>query len=124
MRPRFSIRTLLVLTALVAGSCYWWIEGPSATAREFARHVAAKDYRAASFMFASMSNIRIIWGDHIQRVEIHDRDWSDFLHRRRRISLHYNYSDGQIGAHPIVTTSSDVRPADWRDHHMWPHKAN
>jgi hypothetical protein len=34
MRFRFSIRTLLILTAIVAGACWWWAGQPTMVARD------------------------------------------------------------------------------------------
>jgi hypothetical protein len=121
MRLRFSIRTLLILTALAAAACYWWVARPSVTAREFARNVDAEDYRAAGAMVSYYVGIVVLLDcDCENRVEIHRRDWSDLLHRPRRITLHRTGSDGRTQAQPLVATSSDIRRPDWRDRDHWP----
>jgi hypothetical protein len=52
MRPRFSLRWLLLLTALVAAVCYWWIARPTNVANRFAAAIDSADYAAAQGMVA------------------------------------------------------------------------
>jgi hypothetical protein len=49
MRPRFSLRWLLILTALVAAVCGWVVR-PTVVANRFAATLHAKDYAAARAM--------------------------------------------------------------------------
>jgi hypothetical protein len=44
--PRFSIRTILVATAISAAGC-WWVVRPTAVARRFVAAIAAQDFAAA-----------------------------------------------------------------------------
>jgi hypothetical protein len=48
MRPRFSIRRLLILTAVIAAACYWWIARPTIVATCFASTLNRRDYTGAS----------------------------------------------------------------------------
>jgi hypothetical protein len=47
MRPRFSLRRLLIFTAVVAAGCYWWIARPTNVANRFRSALAAQDFEAA-----------------------------------------------------------------------------
>ena len=47
MRIRFTLRTLLVLTALAAALCYWWVARPSIVAKQFQNALHRGDYTAA-----------------------------------------------------------------------------
>jgi len=47
MRPRFSIRLLLLAVTFLAFACYWVFVRPTVIAREFARLVDAKQYADA-----------------------------------------------------------------------------
>jgi hypothetical protein len=50
MRPRFTIRALLILMAVVAFACYWWVGRPAIFARRFADALARDDVAAADAM--------------------------------------------------------------------------
>src|SRR6476620_4090399 len=50
MRLRFSLRTLFLLTTVVAALCLWFIL-PSLTARRFLATVASEDYKSADNLF-------------------------------------------------------------------------
>jgi hypothetical protein len=50
MRFRFSIRSLLLLFALVAAFCYWWIARPSLFVHRFDAAVERGDFAAADAM--------------------------------------------------------------------------
>jgi hypothetical protein len=50
MKPRFTLRALLLLVALVAGFGYWRSR-PAAIACQFVRALSAKDYDAAGALF-------------------------------------------------------------------------
>lgn len=51
MRMRFSIRTLLLTTTLLAVACYYWIVLPSATAQQFIDCINTERYPTADHMF-------------------------------------------------------------------------
>ena len=51
MRIRFSLRTLMIVTGLLAGFCYYWIVMPSATAKRFIRSISSEDYKTADRLF-------------------------------------------------------------------------
>jgi hypothetical protein len=50
-RPRFSLRALLVLTALAAAFCYWWIARPTAVAERFVAAYLAEDSSTVNRMW-------------------------------------------------------------------------
>jgi hypothetical protein len=50
MRLRFSLRTLFLLTTVVAGVCLWFML-PTITARRFVHAVAKEDYKSADSCF-------------------------------------------------------------------------
>ena len=60
MRPRFSLRTLLIFTAFFAGFCYFWIVMPSVTAKHFVDAINAEDYVAADMFFAKSDGVSFI----------------------------------------------------------------
>ena len=50
MRPRFSLRVLLAVTALAAAFCYWWVAWPTVVATRFVEAENSGDYVAADRM--------------------------------------------------------------------------
>jgi hypothetical protein len=52
MRFRFSLRTLLILTALAAAACYGWIARPAILARQFVAAIEQGDFAAADRMIS------------------------------------------------------------------------
>jgi hypothetical protein len=86
MRPRFSLRTLLVLTALVAAGCYWWIARPTAVAERF---IAAIKNGQLDVLHNQMQRIGITSErDVVVNVEISARTWLDSLRGRRHGYVH------------------------------------
>ena len=55
MKPRFSLRVVLVVTAVVAVAC-WWRVRPTRVADQFVRAVAAGDYQRADKLFANQEH--------------------------------------------------------------------
>src|SRR5690348_70662 len=47
MRPRFSLRTLLIVTTALAVFCYYWVIKPTQTAKQFVNAVNAEDFSTA-----------------------------------------------------------------------------
>jgi hypothetical protein len=96
LRPRFSLRTLLVLTALVAAGCYWWIVRPTIVATRFARAIHAKEYTAADALYTGEDrqyvSRRVQWilsGRDSVHLElfVFPRNWTDVFHGQRRMCL-------------------------------------
>lgn len=96
MRLRFSLRTLLILTAIVAGLCYYWIVMPLATAKRFVDAIGANHYEAADRMFWNDLDRGLAqwnkkyWG---MRAGGEVLPWSaaQFLTGRRDLRLHLTY---------------------------------
>jgi len=63
MRLRFSLRTLFVITTLVAALCLWFML-PSLTARRFLAAVASEDYPSADeFFLQADDRVLTDWAD-------------------------------------------------------------
>ena len=98
MRPRFSIRTLLVLTALAAAACYWWISAPTQVALRFKQAVESADYRSANAMFLEANkSVRDMFTRDPDTtsavpaagltVRVLPRSWTDLVRRERRLAV-------------------------------------
>jgi hypothetical protein len=110
MRPRFRLRTLLFLTALVAAGCYWWIARPTIVAQRFAAAVNDGDFDSAAAMCDDVGKWRrlvksmwyhpylssaFLWPNHLaerpresmvrQEVELLPRTWADLRQGQRRV---------------------------------------
>jgi hypothetical protein len=124
IRPRFSLRTLLILTALAAVGCYWWIAPPTYVAERFAKAVNDKDYATAKSMVAvSQRQFSDLWfavlaayqqevaDDPTVEVAMMRRTMQDIYHRERRIEVRFFHnatSPGRRGAGPAPTVVSLV----------------
>jgi hypothetical protein len=118
MRPRFrySLRLLLILTALAAAGCYWWIARPTMLANRFVRAVQSEQFALANQQFANPDDAMLArqraghkypteyptesayavpFQDEPYDVEwhakVHPRTWGDMFAGRRRISLSGSY---------------------------------
>jgi hypothetical protein len=94
MRPRFSLRRLLLFTALVAAACYWWIARPTNTAKRFVAAVNCGDFAAAQTLFGPGPMFHEKWANYMGREirlesYLAPRSWHDLVHGRRRIDLQY-----------------------------------
>lgn len=56
MRPRFSLRTLLALTTVLAFFCYYWIILPTHTARCFVSAIKSENFSTADHLFWQASD--------------------------------------------------------------------
>jgi hypothetical protein len=94
---RFSLRTLLVLTALVAGLCYW-LARPTLLAERFAAAIQAADYTAADKLCADPDRqfFHLMMGDLQPRapkdsipvtVTMQRRTWRDLCRGQRHMEL-------------------------------------
>ena len=64
MRPRFSLRTLLIITTLIALCCYYWVIRPTQTAKQFVRAVNSEDYATADKLTWHTSDLTLSkWKD-------------------------------------------------------------
>jgi hypothetical protein len=100
MRPRFSLRTLLILTALAATAC-WWVTPPTVVANRFLRAMQARDFAAADQFFSDPSNavqsrIREVVGNWpLMSTEsmLVKATWADWLTGRRTIHFGIRYPE-------------------------------
>jgi hypothetical protein len=96
MRPRFSLRTLLIATAILAGLCYYWIEMPRATAKRFVDAIGAEEFSVADRMFwkagdrGFAASKEKYWGFRAD-AEVLPWSMSQFLSGRRDVQLHMTY---------------------------------
>src|SRR5688572_15165436 len=96
--PRFTIRTLLILTALVAAACYCWIARPTIVAKRFMRAIDVQDFALAdSYRVGGVDNY---FSSGIAMSEIGEpttidvvllpRSWTDLARGRRRMQISIN----------------------------------
>lgn len=64
MRPRFSLRTLLAATTLLAVFCYYWFIRPTQTAERFVHAINVEDFAAADNLVGHASDMNFSkWKD-------------------------------------------------------------
>jgi hypothetical protein len=119
---RFSLRTLLILTALAAAGCYWFAR-PMVVAYRFVRAIDAEDYAAADAQFAGSA---VPWATFTieeaagrggngeprpARVEaiLLPPTWRDLWRRQRRIELKVTPTHGPDGVPIFITDEHEVR---------------
>jgi len=95
VRIRFSLRSLLLLTVVVAGGCYW-MALPSVYAQRFVTAVAAGDYAAADALFADPDDRFLEQWDNdytiIQRrAQVEPSSWRERWRGERQISVRLIY---------------------------------
>ena len=91
---RFSVRSLLVLTAIVALFA-WWLGSPTATTGRFVRAVTDGEYEAAGQMFrVDGANDMLVKWKPIHTVHILEPriTLSDLFRGRRRMHLTVTYA--------------------------------
>ena len=130
--PPFRLRSLLILTVLVAAACYWWIARPTILAQRFVAAVAAKDAASADGIIIGpyrkivhSANDSYTVGEAIRRnfianAKIVPRSWFDFVHCRRRIEVELasTTGSGEKSMVLLISTVHGVRLItgypDWR----------
>jgi hypothetical protein len=134
MRPRFTIRALLMLMAVVAFACYWWIGRPTIIAQQFAAAMARGDAAAADALCLDPNRRFVNRAAHYFRPRgsvnpnntgdnnlppiefaagIAPRTWDDLRHGQRRITLQIaEASPSEIGGSGarITTLGEVIRP--------------
>jgi hypothetical protein len=130
MRPRFSIRTLLVLTALIALLCAW-LALPTLSAQQFIRLCETHNFAAADQMLCPQHRFLARWNDAVSNridsqddfqivLENQDASWIDILRGRRPIGVSQSAQrwNGTWGAtltreaRLVYATPFGVTPAD------------
>jgi hypothetical protein len=96
MRPRFRLRTLLILTALVAAGCYWWIARPTIVAERFKFALEHGDFATASDLWIDDGRTYIDFDADMDNphfpvkrwnIEVQPRTWSDVRQGMRRVRV-------------------------------------
>lgn len=94
---RYSLRTFLVLSALVPVAVYW-LALPTLNARRFTAAIAARDYPAAEALCASASGkFPGDWTEHKTfepKAGISPLTWQDVRRGERRLFVGIVYGDG------------------------------
>lgn len=93
---RFSLRTLFVAMAIVAGACYWLML-PTLNAQRFAAAIGARNYREAERLFApGAETFPGAWKEHEYfepKVIVKPWTWRDLLHGERHLTVGIGYGD-------------------------------
>lgn len=108
---RFSIRTLLLVTTLVATACYWFIR-PSQIAARFVHAIESNNFAAADACFLDPAALNL--------KPLCDKSWrfrasaelvpytiQDILHGRRRIGLFLAHGEAgpmRIRSYTVIAT--------------------
>jgi hypothetical protein len=95
MRFRFSIRVLLLVIALAAAACYWWVARPTIVARRFERAVNGSDFRTAQLLWIPDEELPMNFAEYLNphfpvkswEIEVEPRSWTDLWNCVRRIKL-------------------------------------
>jgi hypothetical protein len=92
MRPRFSLRWILIFTGLVAALCYWWIARPTIVANRFIAAVNRRDFASAHALYVTpitskndRHNLARYEFPTVILVGLQRRSWSDLTRGQRRM---------------------------------------
>jgi len=113
MRPRFSVRLLLLTVALLAIGFYALFVRPTVVADRFVNLIEQGDYDAAYKFFWGASPQTFHEREPNQSVErvyaeVLPREWSDIWTFQRRILLRLHFHDDMGGRHVDWTEDSDI----------------
>jgi hypothetical protein len=114
MRPRFTIRWLLVLVAALATLCYVLFVRPTVMAYRFVEAIEQRDYSAAKVLLHSYRPNRITppledtESINFAYAEVLPREWSDIWALQRRLILRIRRQDDDDGRHIEWTEDWDV----------------
>src|SRR3954470_18705017 len=120
MRPRFSLRTLLIFTTALAFFCYYWVIRPTQNAKQFVRAVNAEDYTTADQLTRHASDLTFAkWKDERWGFTTNAKlsPWSarQFLRGNRDIELYTTYfqldETHEIPMH-LAATSLGIKKPD------------
>ena len=95
MRLRFSLRTLFLLTTVVAGLCLWGLL-PSIMARRFLATIAKEDYKSADEFFQNADDRFLAdWADKRwgfrSSAELQPLTFGQFWRNQREVSVGITY---------------------------------
>jgi hypothetical protein len=96
MRLRFSLRTLLIATAILALFLFYWVIRPTQTANQFVRAVNCEDYTTADQLTWHSSDLSFSkWKDErwgfSTKAELAPWSIRQFLRGNRDIELYMTY---------------------------------
>jgi hypothetical protein len=94
---RYSLRALLLMTALAAAAVYW-LALPTLNARRYAAAIAARDFSAADALCASAGKpFPGDWTRHATfetKASVKPLTWDDLRRGERQIYVAITYGDG------------------------------
>jgi hypothetical protein len=113
MRPRFSIRVLLVVFAVLATVCYVLFARPTVIAERFVTAVMGRDYRAAQSLiqYRDVRSLEVVFGVNnslgrrsttrivLIYAEVLPREWTDLWSFQRRVIFRVALEDDSEGRH-------------------------
>jgi hypothetical protein len=120
MRPRFSLRTLLILTTALALCCYYWVIMPTRTAKQFVRAINSEDYTTADKLASHTSDLTLSkWKDErwgfSTKADLAPWSVRQLLRGNRDIELYMTYfqldETHEIRMH-LAATSLGIRKPD------------
>jgi hypothetical protein len=109
---RFSLRVLLLVTALLAGICYWLIL-PTIEAERFVRAVDTGDFKSADACFHRPEDrFFVSWKEKNwafkPQAELESWSFTEFVEGRRRVAIRITYGNpGQL--HGLEGTATATR---------------
>jgi hypothetical protein len=129
MRPRFSLRWLLLLTAAIAVACYGWITRPTIVANRFTKSLESRNFGAADrlcvdpnrhfvrralYIFYQVDASTWISGNRgaqsiplLVETQVLPRSWDDLWRGQRRLEMTIR-DEPASGVH-----ASDARLGQW-----------
>jgi hypothetical protein len=132
MRPRFSVRVLLVVCAVLAIACYLLFARPTAIAEQFVAAVNARDFHVAESLlkpqpFRSGKSLIEYYTSPSPNpatkavliyAEVLPREWNDIWSFQRRVIFRVAFHDDTGGRHVewaedtrLVASFGGVQPA-------------
>jgi hypothetical protein len=116
MRPRFTIRWLLVLIAATATLCYVLFVRPTVLAHHFVKTIEHRDYAAAVSLLrhdtypysGRIPPLNDAESIDYAYAEVLPRDWSDIWALHRRLILRVRRHDDDDGRRIEITEDWDV----------------
>ena len=123
MRPRFSIRTLLILTGVVATAC-WWIVRPSIVAQRFVAAIDQNNFASIDAMWSGPKLVDIYRIESLNSGQMdwriralpERRTWHDLWQGVRRIHFELRNEkldqtrSGPVTFPPIIATPFGIHP--------------
>ena len=92
MRPRFSLRLMMVAMTFSAIASYWLFVRPNSVAQQFVDLVRAKEYREAELLCGDSTHSFLVdqvdsFGECEVEATLFPRRWSDLVRLQQRMSV-------------------------------------